>query len=99
MTAASTFLKHDNATPAPGRRHSASTGRAWAAVAVAAAVSGIVGIVGIVASMTADAVYDDASTADPARIVDRLSDQVPQRIAALEPRGTRVEARIPLVSR
>jgi hypothetical protein len=74
VSAASTFL-HDDQTTVPAPRRPVSTSRAWAAVGVAAAVSGIVGIG---ASMASDAVYAEPATGDPAAIVDRLGDQVPQ---------------------
>ena len=75
MTAASTYLKDDFTGPVPARRRPASTSRAWAAVGVAAAASAIVGIG---ASMASDAVYAESAQGNPAAIVDRLSDQVPQ---------------------
>ena len=77
MTTVSNYLKDDYTAPVPAQRRPASTSRTWAAVGVAAAVSAIVGIG---ASMGVDAAYDESVAGDPAGIVDRLSDQVPQLI-------------------
>jgi hypothetical protein len=61
----------------PAPRRPSSSSRGWAAVGVAAAVSAIAGIG---ASLSVDAGYAEDTAGDPAAIVDRLSEQVPQLI-------------------
>jgi hypothetical protein len=61
----------------PGRAFAAPT-RTWAFAGLGA---GLAGIAGIVVSSGLDAVYNPETTGDPAKIVDRLGEQVPQLIA------------------
>jgi hypothetical protein len=60
------------------RRIAPSVSRAWA---FSGAAAGLAGIVGIQASLQIDAVYDERSAGDAARIADRLGDFVPQLLA------------------
>jgi hypothetical protein len=71
MTAITAEAVGARSTTAPAARPH----RGWALAGVGA---GVAGIVGIAASMSVDAVYDDATQGNPAAIVDKLGTQVPQ---------------------